>query len=374
MRNSRPPANSYNTAVGFQALHGSGTINSNTGITNTAVGYRTMYNYTSGNANSSLGYRTLFTNTTGNNNVAVGYGALEFSTTGSQNTAVGRSTLVSVTTADNNTAIGYDALRGSTNITGSNTAVGASAYSSSNNFSNSAGFGFDAEPTASNYIRVGNASVTDIGGQVGWTTISDGRFKLNVQENVPGLDLIKKLRPVTYTWDMDALAEFEGTPEENRLKESEAAKAKVIESGFIAQEVAEAAEELGYDFNGVRMPANDKDPYALRYANFVTPMVKAIQEQQKQIEEGQQVQKEQLKMIKQQNELLSQLMDRIDAQDKELASLKNDNSKNLVKAQKKAARQAKLLARQAKKDAKLLSKRSRKQDNTTAQIAAAAVK
>lgn len=35
--------------------------------------------------------------------------------------------------------------------------------------------------------------------------LSDGRFKEDVQENVPGLEFIKELRPVTYTVNVDKL-------------------------------------------------------------------------------------------------------------------------------------------------------------------------
>ncbi|HEV8538733.1 MAG TPA: hypothetical protein VGR15_07395, partial [Bacteroidota bacterium] len=39
-----------------------------------------------------------------------------------------------------------------------------------------------------------------------------------------------------------------------------------------------AAKELGYDFSGVDAPKNEKDFYGLRYAEFVVPLVKAVQE------------------------------------------------------------------------------------------------
>jgi hypothetical protein len=42
---------------------------------------------------------------------------------------------------------------------------------------------------------------------------------------------------------------------------------------------------VGYDFSGVDKPKNESDMYGLRYAEFVVPMVKAIQEQQAMIEE-----------------------------------------------------------------------------------------
>lgn len=56
-------------------------------------------------------------------------------------------------------------------------------------------------------------------------------------------------------------------------------------TGFVAQEVEQAAKKLGYDFSGVDVPKSKDGMYGLRYAEFVVPLVKAIQEQQKQIEE-----------------------------------------------------------------------------------------
>src|SRR5258706_10860710 len=56
------------------------------------------------------------------------------------------------------------------------------------------------------------------------------------------------------------------------------AKEKIIYSGFVAQDVEKAAKETDYDFSGVDAPKNDKDLYGLRYADFVVPLVKAVQE------------------------------------------------------------------------------------------------
>ena len=47
----------------------------------------------------------------------------------------------------------------------------------------------------------------------------------------------------------------------------------------------QAAKDAGYDFSGVVRPKNEKDAYSLRYAEFVVPLVKAVQEQQKMIED-----------------------------------------------------------------------------------------
>ncbi|HMX78752.1 MAG TPA: hypothetical protein PLG91_00485, partial [Ferruginibacter sp.] len=57
-------------------------------------------------------------------------------------------------------------------------------------------------------------------------------------------------------------------------------KEQLVQSGFIAQEVEAAAKSLGYNFSGIDRPRNEKDLYGLRYAEFVVPLVKAMQEQQ----------------------------------------------------------------------------------------------
>jgi len=106
---------------------------------------------------------------------------------------------------------------------------------------------------------------------------------------VPGLEFIKKLRPVTYHLDVNKIDDFLGIPDSLRNKDiqKQAAleKEAIVQTGFIAQEVEEVAQSLGYDFSGVDPPKNEQDFYGLRYAEFVVPLVKAIQEQQIIIEE-----------------------------------------------------------------------------------------
>jgi uncharacterized coiled-coil protein SlyX len=139
---------------------------------------------------------------------------------------------------------------------------------------NSIAIGQGTSISASNEIFMGNAATTSIGGTVNWTATSDGRFKTNVQSNVPGLDFINKLDPVTYNFDVDKLNNFNGT---DALDAAD--KAEGTYSGFIAQDVQKVAEELGYDFSGVKIPENAEDQmYGLRYAEFVVPLVKATQE------------------------------------------------------------------------------------------------
>ncbi len=63
-----------------------------------------------------------------------------------------------------------------------------------------------------------------------------------------------------------------GLEEGRRLKEEQ------LQCGFIAQEVEAAATNIGFDFYGVDKPQSDKYLYGLRYAQFVVPLVKAVQE------------------------------------------------------------------------------------------------
>ena len=69
-----------------------------------------------------------------------------------------------------------------------------------------------------------------------------------------------------------------GTSRASFLQDNNGARAKEIFSGFIAQEVEQAAKESGYEFSGVDKPGNENDFYSLRYSDFVVPLVKAVQE------------------------------------------------------------------------------------------------
>jgi trimeric autotransporter adhesin len=131
---------------------------------------------------------------------------------------------------------------------------------------------------------MGNSATSSYRAFANWSNISDGRFKKGVRENVSGLDFIMKLRPVTYYLDVDALNARlrveESVGANAAMKTAYLQKAQTLFSGFVAQEVERAAKETGYDFSGVDKPQNENDYYGLRYAEFVVPLVKAMQEQQ----------------------------------------------------------------------------------------------
>jgi hypothetical protein len=59
----------------------------------------------------------------------------------------------------------------------------------------------------------------------------------------------------------------------------------MLRSGFIAQDVEAAARSVGYDFSGVCAPKNEDDFYGLRYAEFVVPLVKSVQELKQMVDE-----------------------------------------------------------------------------------------
>jgi hypothetical protein len=177
----------------------------------------------------------------------------------------------------------------SANIDGTNnTSVGYLSGVSSGSLTNASAFGYFARSDASDKIVIGNASVTIIGGYAGWSTLSDGRFKKEVENNIPGLAFISELRPVSYRMDLHKLDKFiygdEAEAYERNMAAGIAAKEKIVYSGFIAQEVEAAARKIGYNFSGVVPPPNEKGHYSLTYSEFVVPMVKAIQEQQQMIE------------------------------------------------------------------------------------------
>jgi hypothetical protein len=55
---------------------------------------------------------------------------------------------------------------------------------------------------------LGNTSVTSVRASGSFIIMSDGRFKDNRKENVPGLDFIKELKPVTYNYNIHRLNDY----------------------------------------------------------------------------------------------------------------------------------------------------------------------
>ena len=251
---------------------------------NTALGSLTLNNNTSGSFNTGIGWESLQNNTIGEYNVGLGHLASNNNTRGSRNTSIGGAALINNINGNNNTAAGYES--------GPN----------SSGYSNTTSIGYQATTTASNEITIGNSSITQIGGYAAWTNLSDRRFKNKIKENVSGLDFIMKLRPITYHLNVRKLNNFLGIDNNTLDRKAEKLKETIQQTGFIAQEVEQAAKEVGYDFSGVNIPKNDQDHYSLAYAEFVVPLVKAVQEQQEQIKTQQyQIETQERQILAQQN-------------------------------------------------------------------------
>jgi len=287
----------YNTAIGVEAL----TTNT-TGAYNTAGGYRALKNNSTANGNTAFGTNALFTNSSGNSNTAVGYNALQINnarentavgynalqsnSSGEVNTSVGSYSLTNNTGGSGNTALGIGALNTNT-MGGNNTAVGYWSGVTTGNLNNTTAIGNGAKVSSSNQVILGNSTVSHIGGYAGWFTVSDGRGKKNIRADVPGLDFINSLKPVTYNMDLDAIdnlfqvekPDIAQTPSQEFAEIQRAAreaKEKIVQTGFVAQDVEKSARSVGYDFSGVHV--DELGVYSLGYAEFVAPLVKAVQE------------------------------------------------------------------------------------------------
>jgi len=296
----------WNTALGSKALY-----TNSTGQQNVAVGYQVLYSNTTGNLNTATGSQALYHNQAGFNNTAYGSVALYSNTSGQDNTALGNTSLYINSAGSFNTATGNWALYENTsgnyncaiglealfaNTTGSyNTGIGLEATISPVTATNATAIGANAVANASNSVMIGSSSVTSIGGYANWTNFSDGRYKKNITKNVPGLTFINLLVPITYTLDINGIEtklhsgqmssrgpDGETLPDplnDPIVKQAMSDKSQIVYTGFVAQDVDKAAQSVGYKFSGVDKPKNDQESfYGLRYADFVVPLVKAVQE------------------------------------------------------------------------------------------------
>jgi len=244
---------SYNTGLGAQALLN----NSPYAIYNTAVGYQALseqsydfggFEYPAGN--TAVGFQSLFFNQPDGGNS--GYN-------GTGNTGVGSGSLGENTTGFFNTAAGLNA--GVLNTTGSrNTFLGDSAEPAANDLVDATAIGFNANVDASYHVQIGDTNVTQIGGQVGWSNLSDARAKSDIRDLDLGLDFVLALRPVSFHYK-------NGNGR--------------TDMGFVAQDV-EAL--VGESYNVLGIGGDNDRTLSLRYTDLIAPMVKAIQEQQAQLD------------------------------------------------------------------------------------------
>jgi hypothetical protein len=264
---------SENTFVGRNAGQ------ANTAGGNTFFGARAGVFNASGAANAFFGTRAGDDNQTGNFNSFFGFGAGTLNSSGS-----------------NNVFMGY--LTGSVNTTGSNiTLIGTGADVEANNLSYATAIGAGAVVDTSNTIVIGRSNPADLviipgslnvasgtgalGGLVvtgfvdynpvagGLTSVcatgefklafcsSSLRYKTDIRHFAGGLDIVRRLRPITFNWR-------EGS--------------QPRDVGFGAEEVAK--------IDPLFVTYNDKGEIeGVKYAQISTVLVNAVQQQQRLIEQ-----------------------------------------------------------------------------------------
>lgn len=226
------------------------------------------YDPNHGKDNISIGGFAIQNDENTHGSIAIGIGSL-FNNYGNNNIGIGWTSLSQVFYGSNNVGLGYH------------------TNTNSDTISNSTALGAEAIITASNQVRVGTTTTSSIGGFVGWTTIADKRFNKILQQNIPGLDFINQLKPITYTLDVNAVKTALKNPNAKPLDKNlltadslfnTVKTSPVIYTGFSGQDVEAVAKKLNFQFNGVDTPKNAKDLYGLRYDEFVVPLVKSVQE------------------------------------------------------------------------------------------------
>jgi hypothetical protein len=237
-------AMSQNTAIGVNALYS----NNFSGKWNTAIGDHALYSNTGAEDNTAIGASALRGNITGNDNTATGSYALRFNTTGAGNIGIGNSTLMNTSTSSNNTAVGF--------YSGYNLSSG----------DNNTFIGFSAQPstiTVSNEITLGNESINKLRAQVtSITALSDRRDKTNIIPIGEGLAFLKKLNPVSFTWNT-----------------RDKAKVGIKSAGFIAQELLALQKQSTIGDHLDLVSENNPEKLEARYGDLLPVIVKAIQEE-----------------------------------------------------------------------------------------------
>ena len=269
-----------NTAVGDHALF------SNFGQSDTATGFKALFNNMKGAVNVANGDQALFANENGNGNTAVGAFALSGNTDGDFNTAVGEETLVANTTGGDNSSLGGSALHN--NTTGSsNTALGNFALfgNTTGNFNVAVGTNAGNHViTADHVICIGSdvpgADVSNscFIGQIFGATSSDGaavfvnsdgklgtitssrRFKEEIRPMDKVSEALFALRPVTFHYKKQI------DPESRS------------QLGLVAEEVENVNPDL---------VVHDKDdkPYSVRYDQVNAMLLNEFLKEHRKVEE-----------------------------------------------------------------------------------------
>lgn len=231
----------------------------------------------------AVGDAALGVATSGTDNVAVGAAALGAVTSGANNVAVGSDAGAAVATAGGCTFVGAAAGQAMTGA--DNTALGRDTFTGATaTFTNCTAVGAQATVSGSNEVQLGNSATTTYAyGAV--QDRSDARDKADVRDTVLGLDFVRRLRPVDYRWDYrEDYGAAEGRWDGSKRDGSR--RRRRYHHGFIAQDIEALIAASGVDFGGFQDHAvnGGADVKTLGYAEFLAPMVRAIQELSDEVE------------------------------------------------------------------------------------------
>ena len=211
-------------------------------------------------------------------------------TSGQQNTGLGAGVLGSVSTAEGQTALGYRAGTagggGAAVTTGFyNTLLGYEAMASAADGQHQIVLGsFRATGQGNNTFTFGKsgAQVTNqFDSNANFSQSSDERLKTNIEDNDLGLDFINELKTKTYNWlpSNEVPKELTSHYDEENTKNTD-----VKMYGMLAQEVKAAMDKHGNpEFTG--WMENSDGSQNVSREMFVIPLIKAVQELTKKVEE-----------------------------------------------------------------------------------------
>lgn len=179
-----------NTGIGYQAM-----FNTTTAVENVAVGYNALRGIAANTAaaNSVLGFNAMLQATTAAQNVAIGHYALTQTSIGRLNVGVGAGSMDQNTTGGSNVAVGFWSLRWN-NTGSSNVAVGDKSL-----YLNKAGFNTAVGDSSLYYINAaGAAQNTALGYNAGNGGNTTGLYNTYLGANTNSADGLTKAAAIGY--------------------------------------------------------------------------------------------------------------------------------------------------------------------------------
>lgn len=301
-----------NTTTGGNSYFGADAGQKNTvGASNTFIGYAAGMENTGGSSNTFIGALSGPTvGTNGNNNITIGYntkinGNISNAIVIGSNIQVSSSNTVRIGNSGDTVQLG-NINASSLSSSGNLNVSGSGSFSTVNAGTVNAGSADFDEVTINGSFQIGSVHATSNGlfdgtlkadsistktlwngGSANLCYVQSGgylniahcsssrRYKENIQNYAGGLNLLKQLRPVTFSWKSNGQKDV----------------------GFVAEEINEV-EPLLNNYN------EKGEVEGVKYAQVTTVLVNAVKEQQTQIEKLE----EQIKLQKEQIELLKALV------------------------------------------------------------------